>query len=241
MFLIDALLYAADNSASGEAWFAHARRAAHRDDASPSRYAGFRLVLPSTTSTSTPPHPRRHRYLVPSAPTTAPAASTRYDTAVHSFIRGGANRVILCTDGDFNVGVTDQGALTRLIEDKAKTGVYLSVLGFGMGNLKDSTMEKLADKGNGNYAYVDTLQEARKVLVEQMSGTLVTIAKDVSEVGSNSIARRTAHRVREPGDGEEDFTTTRRTPARLAGKRSRSCTRLCRTVPTEGARPKGTR
>jgi Ca-activated chloride channel family protein len=87
--------------------------------------------------------------------------------------------VILCTDGDFNVGVTNQGDLTRLIEEKAKGGVFLSVLGFGMGNLKDSTMEKLADKGNGNYAYIDTLMEAKKVLVEQMSGTLVTIAKDV--------------------------------------------------------------
>src|SRR5205085_9281563 len=77
------------------------------------------------------------------------------------------------------VGVTNKGDLTRLIEEKAKIGVFLSVLGFGMGNLKDSTMEKLADKGNGNYAYIDTMSEAKKVLVEQMSGTLVTIAKDV--------------------------------------------------------------
>jgi Ca-activated chloride channel family protein len=75
--------------------------------------------------------------------------------------------------------VTSQGDLIRLIEDKAKSGVFLSVLGFGMGNYKDSTLEKLADKGNGNYAYIDTLQEARKVLVEELAGTLVTIAKDV--------------------------------------------------------------
>jgi Ca-activated chloride channel family protein len=102
-----------------------------------------------------------------------------YDVAVRNFIKGGTNRVILCTDGDFNVGVTNQGELTRLIEEKAKSKVFLSVLGFGTGNLKDSTMEKLADLGNGNYAYIDTLQEARKVLVEEMSGTLVTIAKDV--------------------------------------------------------------
>ena len=102
-----------------------------------------------------------------------------YEFAAANFIKGGVNRVILCTDGDFNVGITDQGALTRLIEEKAKTGVFLSVLGFGMGNLKDATMEQLADKGNGNYAYVDTPAEARKVLVEQMAGTLVTIAKDV--------------------------------------------------------------
>jgi Ca-activated chloride channel family protein len=102
-----------------------------------------------------------------------------YEQAVRSFVPGGTNRVILCTDGDFNVGVTDPADLVRLIEAKAKTGVDLSVLGFGMGNLKDATMERLADRGNGNYAYVDSLREARKVLVEQMSGTLVTIAKDV--------------------------------------------------------------
>lgn len=102
-----------------------------------------------------------------------------YETATENFIEGGVNRVILCTDGDFNVGMTSQGELTRLITDKAKSGVFLSVLGFGMGNYKDSTMEMLADKGNGNYAYIDTLNEGRKVLVEQMSGTLVTIAKDV--------------------------------------------------------------
>ena len=89
------------------------------------------------------------------------------------------NRVILCTDGDFNVGVTNQGDLIRLIEQKAKERVFLTCLGFGMGNYKDSTLEKLADKGNGNYAYIDTIHEARKVLVEQLGGTLVTIAKDV--------------------------------------------------------------
>lgn len=102
-----------------------------------------------------------------------------YQTARQNLIAGGTNRVILATDGDFNVGVTDQGALTQLIEDEAKSGVFLSVLGFGAGNLKDSTMEKLADRGNGNYAYIDTINEARKVLVEQLGGTLVTIAKDV--------------------------------------------------------------
>lgn len=102
-----------------------------------------------------------------------------YDVAVENYVLGGTNRVILCTDGDFNVGVTNQSDLVQLIERQAESGVFLSVLGFGTGNLKDSTMEKLADKGNGNYGYIDTRQEARKVLVEQISGTLVTIAKDV--------------------------------------------------------------
>ena len=102
-----------------------------------------------------------------------------YDTAVAHYITGGTNRVILCTDGDFNVGLRDQEELTRLIEAKARSGVFLSVLGFGVGNLKDARMEQLADKGNGNFAYIDSLPEARKVLVEQMGGTLVAIAKDV--------------------------------------------------------------
>ena len=102
-----------------------------------------------------------------------------YEQAVAGFIKEGINRVILCTDGDFNVGISDPGELEKFIAEKARSGVFLSVLGFGSGNLKDRTMETLADKGNGNYAYIDGLAEARKVLVEQMAGTLVTIAKDV--------------------------------------------------------------
>jgi Ca-activated chloride channel family protein len=107
-----------------------------------------------------------------------------YQLAEQSLQRGGVdgaaiNRVILATDGDFNVGVTSQGDLIRLIEAKRNTGIALTVLGFGMGNLKDSTMEKLADKGNGNYAYIDSLAEARKVVVEEAAGTLVTVASDV--------------------------------------------------------------
>ena len=102
-----------------------------------------------------------------------------YQEAAAGFISSGVNRVILATDGDFNVGITDRNALLRLIEEKAKTGVFLTVLGVGMGNYKDATLEMLADKGHGNYAYLDTLNEARKVLVEQMSGTLVTVARDV--------------------------------------------------------------
>jgi len=92
---------------------------------------------------------------------------------------GSMTRVVLATDGDFNVGVTNQSELFKLIEQKRKSGVFLSVLGFGMGNYKDSTLELLADKGNGNYAYIDTLAEARKVLVAQAGATLSTLAKDV--------------------------------------------------------------
>ena len=102
-----------------------------------------------------------------------------YDIAKANFVPGGVNRVILATDGDWNVGTTNEGELMRLIGEKAKSGVFLTVLGFGMGNIKDSMLEQLADKGNGNYAYIDNLAEAKKTLVEQAGGTLVTIAKDV--------------------------------------------------------------
>ena len=101
-----------------------------------------------------------------------------YDVAQRAFIEGGNNRIILATDGDFNVGVRSEDELLSLIETKRMTGVFLSVLGFGDGNYKDSKMELLADKGNGNYQYIDSLLEAKKVLVTQMSGTLYTVAKD---------------------------------------------------------------
>jgi Ca-activated chloride channel family protein len=102
-----------------------------------------------------------------------------YATATRSFLQGGINRVILATDGDFNVGITDRGQLVDLIKKEAKTGVFLSVLGVGMGNYKDDALEALAQHGNGNYAYIDGPSEARKVLVQQATGTLITIAKDV--------------------------------------------------------------
>ncbi len=102
-----------------------------------------------------------------------------YDTASESFVKEGINRVILATDGDFNVGVTSHSDLTRLIEEKRGRGIFLSVLGVGDDNLKDSTMEMLADKGNGNYSYLDSVQEARRVLIAEAGATLVTVAKDV--------------------------------------------------------------
>ncbi len=104
---------------------------------------------------------------------------TAYKLAEENFIPNGNNRIILGTDGDLNVGVTSEGELKRLIEDKRKTGVYLSVMGFGTENIKDNKMETLADNGNGNYSYVDSISEARKVLVEEMGATLHTVAKDV--------------------------------------------------------------
>ena len=102
-----------------------------------------------------------------------------YQIAKENFVDGGNNRVILATDGDFNIGASSNAEMERLIEEKRKDGVFLTVLGFGMGNYKDSKMEILADKGNGNYAYIDNMREAKKVLVSEFGGTLFTIAKDV--------------------------------------------------------------
>ncbi len=102
-----------------------------------------------------------------------------YNTAKKNFVKDGNNRVILCTDGDFNVGVSSEDALQRLIEDERQSGVFLSVLGFGTGNYQDAKMQLLADKGNGNHNYIDNLSEAKKVFVNEFGGTLFTIAKDV--------------------------------------------------------------
>jgi Ca-activated chloride channel family protein len=114
-----------------------------------------------------------------------------YETAKQHFKKDGNNRVILATDGDFNVGVSNDDELVKLIEQKREEGVFLTVLGFGTGNYKDSKMEKLADNGNGNYAYIDNLAEAKKTLVEEMGSTLLTIAKDVKiqiEFNPESVA-----------------------------------------------------
>lgn len=144
-------------------------------------YAGSAgLVLPST------PGSEKHAIMdaierLEAGGSTAGGAGIRlaYDVARRSHLRGGNNRVILATDGDFNIGVSSDAEMTRLIEERRGQGTFLTVLGFGTGNLKDSKMEALADHGNGNYAYIDGLDEARKVLVEELGGTLLTVAKDV--------------------------------------------------------------
>ena len=144
-------------------------------------YAGSSgLVLPSTSCAQRDLVLRRLDELSAGGSTNGgEGIRLAYRTARESFLEGGVNRVLLATDGDFNVGITQEGDLLRLIEEEARSGVFLSVLGFGTGNLKDSQMEQLADHGNGNYAYIDSLHEARKVLVREIGGTLETIAKDV--------------------------------------------------------------
>src|SRR5882672_1153189 len=118
-----------------------------------------------------------------------------YDEAVANFIRGGNNRVILATDGDFNVGASSDAEMVQLIEEKRRTGVFLTVLGVGEGNLQAAKMEKLADKGNGNYAYLDNITEAQKVLVHELGGTLYTVAKDVKIQVEWDPARVRAYRL----------------------------------------------
>jgi Ca-activated chloride channel homolog len=116
----------------------------------------------------------------PAAPPQAePVFELAYRVAADNYIKGGINRVILASDGDFNVGTSSHEGLQSLIEQKRSSGIFLSVLGFGTGNLQDSKMELLANKGNGNYYYIDTEREAQKVLVRQLNATLITIAKDV--------------------------------------------------------------
>ncbi len=144
-------------------------------------YAGAAgLVLPSTSGNNRDKILEALNNLTAGGSTAGGAGiKLAYQIAQDNFIKGGNNRIILATDGDFNIGASSDGEMTKLIEDKRKSGVYLTCLGFGMGNYKDSKMETLADKGNGNYAYIDNILEAKKVLVTEMGGTLFTIAKDV--------------------------------------------------------------
>lgn len=118
-----------------------------------------------------------------------------YKTAEENFIKGGNNRIILATDGDFNVGPSSNAEMERMVETEREKGIFMTVLGFGMGNYKDDRMEIIADKGNGNYAYIDNIQEARKVMVSEFSGTLFTIAKDVKFQLEFNPARVKAYRL----------------------------------------------
>jgi len=152
-----------------------------RDKIAVVAYAGSAgLVLPST------PASKKEQILKALAQLSAGGSTAggagiqlAYKVAKENLIKEGNNRVILCTDGDFNVGVSSSGALVRLIEEKRKDDIYLTICGFGMGNYKDDRMERISNAGNGNYFYIDTIHEARKVFVKEMRANLFTIAKDV--------------------------------------------------------------
>lgn len=163
-----------------------------------------------------------------------------YRTVQENFSKGGVNRVILATDGDFNVGTTSRGELTRLIEEKSSTGVFLSALGFGMGNYKDSTLQTLADKGRGNYGYIDTLNEAKKLLVEQINATLVPIAKDVKIQVEFNPRRVSAYRLIGYENrimAKEDFNDDQKQAGVIGA--GRTVTALYEIVPAGVAAPKG--
>jgi Ca-activated chloride channel homolog len=141
-----------------------------------------------------------------------------YRIAREAFIPGGVNRVILATDGDFNVGVSSQGELVRLIERERDSGVFLTVLGFGTGNLQDHTMESLADHGNGNYAYIDSLREAEKVLGREATSTLVTVAKDVKiqlELNPREVASYRLIGYENRALNQQDFSDDRKDAGEL--------------------------
>ncbi len=160
-----------------------------------------------------------------------------YDVAREHFVEEGNNRVILATDGDFNVGVSSDAEMIRLVEARRTEGTFLTVLGFGTGNLKDSKMEQMADKGNGNYAYIDSFREAQKVFVREFGGTLFTIAKDVKIQVEFNPARVQAYRLLGYENrmlAKEDFADDKKDAGELGA--GHSVTALYEVVPV-GARP----
>jgi len=169
----------------------------NRDSVAIVVYAGAAgLVLPSTSAANTDAILSSLEELQAGGSTAGAAGiQLAYAQAREHFIPAGINRVILATDGDFNVGISDRSELIELIQREAESGVSLTTLGFGTGNLKDATLEQLADKGNGNYGYIDSIAEARKVLVEELGATLETVAQDVKIQVTFDPERVVAHRL----------------------------------------------
>lgn len=204
-------------------------------------YAGTSgLTLPSTRVE------QRHE-IVNAVEALQPGGSTNgamgiqlaYDIAKANFVEGGINRVILCTDGDFNVGVTSEGELVRLIQEKAKSQVFLTVLGFGMGNLNDATLQQIANRGNGSYGYVDSRREAEKLLVAQVSGTLVPVAKDVKlqvEFNAAQVERYRLIGYEKRALAKEDFTKDQVDAGEIGA--GHTVTALYEIVPFDPATPK---
>ncbi len=204
-------------------------------------YAGAAgLVLPST------PGNRQDRILAALEQLRAGGSTAggeglqlAYETAREHYIDGGNNRIVLATDGDFNVGPSSDGEMVRLIEKERESGVFLTVLGFGTGNLKDSKMEQIANHGNGNFHYVDGLLEARKVLVEEMGGTLLTLAKDVKLQIEFNPARVAGYRLIGYENrllADEDFNDDTKDAGELGA--GHTVTALYEVVPAEADVPR---
>lgn len=205
-------------------------------------YAGNAgLVLDSTPGSQKETIKNAIRSLT-SGGSTAGAAGIQlaYEIAQKNFIREGNNRVILATDGDFNVGVSSDGELTRIIEEKRQGGVFLTVLGFGTGNYQDAKMEQLADKGNGNFFYIDSLKEAKKVLVQELGSTIFTIAKDVKiQVEFNPRFVKSYRLVGYENRmlAKEDFKDDKKDAGEIGA--GHSVTALYEIVPADGKQPAG--
>ena len=200
-------------------------------------YAGASgLALPSTPGSRKAEIERAIRELRAGGSTNGAAGiQLAYQIAAGNFVKDGVNRVILATDGDFNVGVTSPGDLVKLIEQKRETGIFLSVLGVGDDNLKDATMEKLADAGNGNYSYLDSLPEAQRVLVAEAGSTLTAVAKDVKIQIEFNPARVQGYRLIGYEDrvlAKEDFKNDRKDAGDMGA--GHSVTALYEIVPSGG-------
>ncbi|MEZ5940000.1 MAG: von Willebrand factor type A domain-containing protein [Planctomycetaceae bacterium] len=167
--------------------------------------------------------------------------SLAYDVARKHLLKSGSNRVLICTDGDFNDGVSDDQGVFELIEEQRNQGVFLSVLGFGSGNLKDSKLEELADKGNGQYSYIDSLREARRVLIEEMTGTLYTLAKDVKfqvEFNPDKVSRYRLLGYENRALADQHFSDDRIDAGELGA--GHSVTALYEIAPVGAKTPQGT-
>lgn len=200
-------------------------------------YAGAAgMVLPSTAATDVETIEAALDRLSAGGSTAGAAGiELAYKTAKENFIKGGNNRVILATDGDFNVGMSSESELVRLIEKKRDEKIFLTVLGFGTGNYSDAQMEQLSNKGNGNYAYIDNLLEAKKVLVQEMGGTLFTIAKDVKLQVEFNPARIKSYRLigyENRKLNNEDFNDDKKDAGELGA--GHTVTALYEVVPADG-------
>ncbi|WP_221033066.1 YfbK domain-containing protein [Actomonas aquatica] len=203
-------------------------------------YAGMSgLALPSTPMTNRSEIERALNGLQSGGSTNGEnGIQLAYDVAKAHFVDGGINRVILCTDGDFNVGISGVGDLERLITEKAQTGVFLTALGFGMHNLQDQTLETLADRGNGQYGYIDSEQEARRLLVEQVEGTLATVAQDVKLQVEFNPRRVAAYRLigyENRALARQDFADDRKDGGEVGA--GQAVTALYEVVPVGSALP----
>jgi Ca-activated chloride channel family protein len=202
-------------------------------------YAGAAGVVLPSTSGSEKPTIKAAIDALQAGGSTAGGEGIRlaYDIAKKNFIKEGNNRVILATDGDFNVGISSTSELTRFIEEKRNGGIFLTVLGFGMGNYKDNRLQELADRGNGNHAYIDNILEARKVLVSEIAATLYTIAKDVkiqvefnpAQIGSYRLLGYENRRL-----NDEDFTDDKKDAGEIGA--GHTVTALYEVVPSDPAK-----